>query len=302
MLRRCLSLFAVLCSATILRAEGVSVELLEGTFKDKTWDLAPGKVTSTWTEGAFGFVAVPGKFSDKGLLLDRSNPFVVRAAQTITLPAGEYRILIRARGASRLYVDDKLILETAFLNKSPDGHGKVPPEPKVEPDLRYPPAGHQEKQTKLTLDGKPHHFRFEFFDGAKDLRPEVAGPAVATAPTGKPFRLLAADLRTPFSDEGWDRYTAESLAAHRKRNNAARMEAQADEFAYWQNRHDIARREWKNKPTIAVPNGDSQSPIDRFIGKALADARLTPAALADDDAFLRRVTLDTVGVIPSLEE
>src|SRR5262245_18497578 len=42
--------------------------------------------------------------------------------------------------------------------------------------------------------------------------------------------------------------------------------------------------------------------IDAEIGKARASAGIVPSAGADDAEFLRRVFLDVVGTIPSLEE
>lgn len=287
-----------------VQAEPVAVELYEGTFKEKSFDLATAKVTERYTEPAFGFVAVPGKFSDRGLLLDRSNPYMVRARKSITMPPGEYTLLVRARGGSRFYVDDKLLLETEFMKKAPDGHGKVAPLPKVEPGLHYPYPGQQEKRVTITLDGKPHVYWFEFFVGFKDLRPEVAEPAVAIALKGKPFQILG--CTESYDDEGWDRYARQSLALHDQRDIAARQIAGKGEVEYWNKRHDLARATLKDLPPVAIPDIGTKTPannaIDRFIGRKLEDAKIDPTALADDEVFLRRVYLDTVGVIPTPEE
>src|SRR6266508_505757 len=86
---------ALLVLAANARASEVAVELLEGPFKDKSWELADGKITERYTEPAFGFVTVPGKFSNRGLFLDRSNPYVVRATKSLAPQAGEYTLLVR---------------------------------------------------------------------------------------------------------------------------------------------------------------------------------------------------------------
>jgi Protein of unknown function (DUF1553)/Protein of unknown function (DUF1549) len=285
-------------------ADPVAVDLLEGTFKDKSWDLSTAKVSERYTEPAFGFVAVPGKYSNRGLLLDRSNPYMVRANQKISLPAGEYTLLVRARGASRLYVDDKLLLETNFLIRSPDGHGKVAPLPKVDAGLHYPFPGQQERRATLAFDGKSHVVRFEFFVGLKDLRPEVGEPAVAVALKGKPFQIFGSDVI--FDDESWDRYAKLSAALHQKRDTEARRTASAEEARYWDGRHALARTILKDLPAVAIPEVGPKTPvhnaIDRFVGKKLEAKKIEPTPLTDDDAFVRRVYLDTVGVIPTPEE
>src|SRR5438105_838789 len=155
-------LAALLLLAPAARAEGVAVELLEGPFAERSWDLAPGQVTERYTELAFAFPVVPTKFSPRGVALDRSNPFVLRATQSLSLPAGNYRLLLRARGAARLFLDGKLHLEHDFLKLTGDGHGSVPPPPQLaEPTLRPPLLGQRDKVIAVTLDGKPHEFRVE---------------------------------------------------------------------------------------------------------------------------------------------
>ena len=295
-------LLALFAMSLVAASSQVNIELLEGTFKDKTWDLAPGKVMTTYTEQGFGFVAVPGKFSERGLLVDRSNPFVVRATATLTVPKGKQTLLIRARGASRLSIDDKLILETNFLTRSPDGHGKVPPQPKVEPDVRYPSQGQQDKRIAWVSDGKEHTFRFDFFVGLANLRPEVGEPVVAIAAEGKPFTILANG--TPFTDEGWDKYSAQAWKLRHDHDAVLRVESSAAEIAYWKIRHEIARREHKNT-AVEVPvvgKLPASNDVDRFINQKLETLGIAPGAQTDDDTFIRRVYLDTVGVIPAPHE
>ncbi len=52
----------------------------------------------------------------------------------------------------------------------------------------------------------------------------------------------------------------------------------------------------------SVPAGDFANPIDRFIAAKLTEKELQAAELTDDWEFLRRATLDCVGVIPSPAE
>jgi hypothetical protein len=58
----------------------ITVEILEGVPDKKSWEFEPPEPAERYTERAFGFVTVPKKFSSKGQVLDRSNPFLLRAA------------------------------------------------------------------------------------------------------------------------------------------------------------------------------------------------------------------------------
>src|SRR5262249_35965778 len=92
--------------------------------------------------------------------------------------------------------------------------------------------------------------------------------------------------------------------AQRRREARARLDATTDERAYWRKRHAEARRWCDEQPAIAIPETalPVHNPIDRFLGARIekAGAKLPP--LLDDDAFLRRVTLDTAGVLPTPAE
>ena len=58
------------------------------------------------------------------------------------------------------------------------------------------------------------------------------------------------------------------------------------------------------RPTLpAVPAGSGlTNPIDRFLQPYFAGAKIAPAPLVDDRAFARRLSLDTVGLLPPPEE
>jgi len=191
------ALAALLLLAPAARADGVAVELLEGPFAERSWDLAAGQVTERYAEGAFAFPTVPAKFSPRGVVLDRSNPFVLRATQTLSLPAADYRLLLRARGAARFYLDGKLLLEHDFLKLTGDGHGSVPPRPQLaEPTLRPPLLGQRDKVIAVALDGKPHEFRVEIVVGAKNARPR---PVTLSSPSPRPGSRSHCSAATPRS-------------------------------------------------------------------------------------------------------
>ena len=85
-----------------------------------------------------------------------------------------------------------------------------------------------------------------------------------------------------------------------------RKDFAAEEHKYWAQRHELARKTLAAKPVPAVPSVSAATPvhnaIDRFIGARLEAAKVNPASLVDDLAFLRRLSLDTDGLPPTPEQ
>ncbi|MBY0528099.1 MAG: DUF1553 domain-containing protein [Gemmataceae bacterium] len=282
----------------------VKVEVLEGIPDKRAWSLDGARTTESYSEPGFALVAVPRKFNTRGLILDRSSPFVLRAEGKIELPAGEVRLLLRSRNSARLFIDGRLVLETGFI-KVGGSHEAVPNASIAkEKDLAPLPMGHQEKLTKVRLPGGAQTIRLEAMVGGQGLRPELGEVYVGMARDNEPFHLLGTSVS--LGVESWDKYLARSRSRHQSRDRQARTEAQTEEVAYWQRRHALARRELTDTPAPVVPAVAAGTPvfnpIDRFIGRKLEDKGVASAALTDDHTFLRRVTLDTTGLPPTPAE
>ena len=124
----------------------VTVEILEGIPNGKSWDFERPAPVVRYTDEAFGFHDVPKKYTDQGLVADRSDPFLLRSQCRLALPAGKYRFLLRSRGAARLLIDGKLLVETKFLTPNKSSHERVPKvERLIEPGIHPLPVGHQER-------------------------------------------------------------------------------------------------------------------------------------------------------------
>ncbi|MEO6787926.1 MAG: DUF1549 and DUF1553 domain-containing protein, partial [Chthoniobacteraceae bacterium] len=168
------------------------------------------------------------------------------------------------------------------------------------------PPGHKEMQGRLSSDGQPHVLLIESLVGGKGIRPELGELFVAVTKDGKSFAVLApegAERTAPeLSTDGWSAF-ADEQRAYVSALNAERRHNPAEE-AYWNARHDIARQ--KAKPAPAVPSVAADATIfndvDRFIAVKLAKAGVKPAPLCDDASFLRRVSLDITGLIPTEKE
>jgi hypothetical protein len=275
--------------------------------RDASWGDLPAAKTSEWHEPAFALAAAPARFSPRGIRQDRSSPYLVRFAAAIDLPKGQHRVLLRALNGSRLLIDGRPVASTPFLPKKYSDNEAVPDQFALQTDKQTAllPPGHTESVAEIASDGRPQVWVFEAFVGGKNFRPETGTPLVAVAAEGTPFQLLTADgSALPFTEEAWQAYQ------RGQEERIAQIEARARkneaEEKYWAQRHAIARDVIAQQPPIAIPplpaGMPAHNPIDHFIGARLASAKVKPAPLLDDAAFLRRATLDTIGLIPTAQE
>jgi hypothetical protein len=295
--------------ATKLPADAVKVEIIEGVPDQNSWDFTPPEPGETYTEPAFGFVVSPAKYSNRGVRVDRAVPFLFRASGRVALPEGEHRVLLRVRAGSRLWVDGQLLVSTKFPNLNADGHEEVPEAPiAVAPDIRYLRPGHFESLTTIRSDGRPQVFVLEAIIGNKKRRPELGELSVSVASGETMFRLLSPNPGkvVPLTEEGWDAYEAERRAYHKVQDSERRQAAGANETEYWRMRHELARKFIASTPAPSLPQLSQERPVhnevDLFIGAKLEAAKVQPAPLLDDYSFLRRVTLDTLGIVPAPEQ
>ncbi|HUG94419.1 MAG TPA: DUF1553 domain-containing protein [Planctomycetaceae bacterium] len=313
-------------------SDAVLVEIIEGIPDRKSWDFTPPAAVESYREPAFAFVEVPRKYNERGVQIDRTSPFMLRASSRIDLPAGRHEFLVRCRSGARLFVDGTLIAQTPFHNIPNNGHGQVRDVSKVkQPGLKRLAMGDNEALGTFESDGGPHVFVLDVFVGGGKLRPELGETSVSvqgssvegresggarvegqesragqSESAGGQFVLLSPTESVPVADASWRRFVAERSAAIGELNAVNRRKASVAEAEYWERRHKLAREIAAQQPAPAVPDVPATMPvhneIDRFIGRKLADAGQAPAALADDWAFVRRVALDVIGTIPTPEQ
>src|SRR5262245_43361910 len=109
-----------------LAKDQVLVEIVEGGLPTKEeWPSVPLPATARYTAEAFGFSQLPNRYLDTGVRADPPNPCLLRAAALVPLPAGTHRLLLRGRGAARLFVDGRLVLTTPFPPPISDGHNPI---------------------------------------------------------------------------------------------------------------------------------------------------------------------------------
>jgi hypothetical protein len=267
-----------------------------------SWSSIPTQKTDEYMVDAFGLAGITNKYDSHGVKTDRSRPFLVRAAGVIQLPRGKHHFLLRSLGGARLSADGQVLVQTDLKKLRGGDDEPVPDQASLQliPGLSLLPAGHREATGVFESDGAPHVFVVETFVGGKTIRPEFGELFAAVSSDGLNFRLL-----NPGNGKVW--LTPEEWASYSEinRSTVAKLDAERRripvEEAYWRQRHELARAQAKPAPEIPSTSPDL-SPIDAFITEKLnaTGAKASPAV--NDAAFLRRVTLDAIGLVPTPEE
>jgi hypothetical protein len=289
-----------------LAAAPVKVDIFENMAPGDERDLTHARPAEIYTERAFGFVRTPTKYSRNALPLDRSNPFVLRAELTRALAPGRYEFRLRAKGAARFLIDDQILLTTQPQTGNTSGHDDVPP-PRERTSLMRPPQyPHQDEVTTFQTDGRRHAFTLVAVIGGKGLVPAPGELSVSFNRIGEIPRLLGDDSAPLLTDGDWEKFAAESNARHQAADLARRRIVSTEVAAAWQLYHQKIRDWIKPMPSIDPPKVSPGTPvfneIDRFIGARLEAAHRPPTSLTSDLEFLRRLSLDTIGIIPAPED
>ncbi|MCA9007182.1 MAG: DUF1549 domain-containing protein, partial [Planctomycetaceae bacterium] len=293
---------------TAIPNDRVKVDILEGVPNKKSWKFRPPRLAESFTQPHFALIEIPDRYSERGVKVDRPDPYLVRAMSSVVIPKGKKRILVRARNASRLYIDDKLVAETGFHNISGSAHGHVfKVDRSLAPHIRPLHRGDQEKVIEYTGDGKPHRVRFEMIVGGFRHRPDFGETAVFIGDPKQDFQLLTPGKETVMlTDADWLPFEREYRYNMIAVNAARRREASAKEDQYWESRHQLAKAEILKQPQVKVPAAVSglraNNAIDHFINRRLAKEKVAQAPLLNDLAFLRRLSLDTTGTVPTTEQ
>jgi len=179
-------------------------------------------------------------------------------------------------------------------------------EPLVE-GMRYLQLGHSEKTATIKSDGSEQLLMLEVMVGGK-VRLDVGELSVSVLGQDGLYHLIRAggEQGLPLTDAGWETYRARLDDHLLAVNTKLRREAGEKEREYWAQRHALARKDIQTTDAPPVPDTKHadyvHNTIDRYINARLEKAGVSPAPLADDAAFLRRLTLDITGVVPSAQE
>jgi len=285
---------------------GVVVNIYEGVSDKKSWDFRPPKFLETFHAPSFGFIDLPVKYSDQAIRVDRANPSLLRAAGRVVIPAGEHRILVRSRNSARLSLDGELLLETPFHNFGGDNSPVLPVDRSLAPHIHPLHRGDQEVVVNVTGDGKSHLLLLETIIGGGGRRPELGETGVYLATPQGDFRLLGTEETYLLTDADWARFEQDEYQRLQLVNDQRRRDVGQAAAKHWEERHAWAKSVVEKNAAPPIPVVDAKwqgnNWIDRFIGTKLQAEKIDPAPVVDDLTFLRRVTLDTTGRMPTPPE
>jgi Protein of unknown function (DUF1553)/Protein of unknown function (DUF1549) len=282
----------VLAAGAAVAGDPIVVEVVEGLDEKWSWPLPSAKPSESFEVPALGLVRLPTKYTPGGVEADRKGPIALHASAVLKTVPGPYRLLLRSRHAAQLLVDGKVVAETRPISRNSAGHEPVPPE-YVPEDPRWHalPSGAQERLVEQIGDGAEHRIELWAIVGGKGLRNETGEILAAVVAPGEVPRLIGGDV--PLTDSGWEAFVERESARLVALDSDRRHRAASLDDAYWAGRHKMARR-LAAAVSPQIPPGASNL-IDRGLGTE-------SCPLADDAAFFRRLSLDTIGVIPEPAE
>ncbi len=292
----------------VARAQGpVRVTIWEGIAEKWSWTEPAGAAADRYETPALGFARLPAKVNARGIEVDRVAPFALHARTALRVAAGPHQLILRAKGAARVSVDGRVVAETAPISPNSSGH-EVVPEPSPPDDARWreAAAGDQERIVAWVSDGETHDVELWAVLGARKLRPEPGEMSVSVvAPGGIPV-LIGGSQDETLTPDGWDAYASAERTRLDAFDTSRRRLAARSEEAFWQAEHARARSAAYRAFPAELPADAfaswSVDPIDRRIRERLAKDGLRPNPAVDDASFLRRLSLDTIGLPPTAEE
>ncbi len=282
-----------------LPSGAVLVDIRENVRQSKPWDRERTRITMQWQQPAAALTRLPRKYVNGGVIGDRSSPSVLRMRTQLSTAEVTTQFLIRARSASRLLIDGTEVATLTPLPYASDGHQEVPEPPApLYPEMHPVPAGDQEVVVEVPLSAGRHLVEFESLVGGRSMRVEASETLVAMGSAATGFEVISPTDTAYRLDEGsWRSLVArqeEFLVALEARD---RREKSAEETAWWEQRHAEVRA------LVGMDAAEiSPEEIDRRIEAGLQSRGFTASPLVDDLVFLRRLSLNTVGVIPSVSE
>ena len=214
----------------------------------------PGE-TLRWSGREFLLPRLPLRYDDWGIRASWRGPVLTRLAGDVALPPGRHRVVLRARGLSRLWMDGALVTSTKPPKGDAGGHDPITPVPTPPlPGLSRVGFGVQEVFGDVTVKpGSPVRVVLETLVGGKRLRAEPGELVVAVQTAdGRSFHVLqTAGEPVALTESAVAAGLAGIEASLGAFDDQNRRAAAATQDAFWRERHRLARV-WAEQASAAV--------------------------------------------------
>lgn len=227
-----------------------------------------------WFTSQFLFPRLPYRYDDWGIRESWGTPVLMTAVADVTLPAGKNQFMVRARGLSRLWVGDNVVVRTKAIGGSTDGHQPVDPLPVPPvPGMRMVAYGVNEQIGELELkENTTTRVILETIIGGVAYRAEPGELMVGIkTPDSDTFSLLQPagvdQSPLPITDEVIIDAIAQIEQTLLQFGDRVRQAKASSQDEYWARRHQFAEQWVADHPAPSVPTDDSagKHPIDRFV-------------------------------------
>ena len=255
----------------------VLVQILDGLNSFKSWpaSLSRSKPTITWGQPAFILPRIPFAYDSWGIRSKWNAPLLLRMAADVKLTNGQNRLLIRARGLSRLWIDGEEVLSTKpAASKRNDGHSPVTPLAKPpKPNHRVKGYHQQEVEGTITLEKEGiKRIVFEQIIGGDNQRTETGETLVAIeSKDGKLYHLLTPDTDNTHAlkDKDIHRILEKNNSLLTLLDSRRRRQLASSQDAIWKERRAI-QKDWLSTQRL-LQNEDTFNHIDKFIAEKISN-------------------------------
>ena len=274
----------------------VLVQIFERLGEQNSFQSRSMEFAESFEQEVFALPTLPKRYNARGVHVSRPTPFLIHAHANIVLPEGECRLLFRSREASRLFLDGELVGETSFYKITSTANGPIWDLDRSHgPNIRPLQRGDRQQVITVKGDGEKHSLRHEILVGLRGRRAEMGDASVSISSDSGDFRLVSFDRDFELTESGWVKFAEWDRKRLQTVNKRRRDKASEIETDYWNQRHAFARQ-------YANDSGhDSTNRIDALIEKIRDRTSVKRSADLTDLEFLRRLSLDVLGTVPSRE-
>ncbi|NBV87292.1 MAG: hypothetical protein EBS01_13760, partial [Verrucomicrobia bacterium] len=246
--------------------------------------------TLRWSTERFLLPRFPLLYDDWGIRDVWRGPVLVRMAADVSLPPGQNRLLLRAKGLSRVWLNGTAVVRSnPTLKSPPDGEEPVAPRPVAHlPGLRPPVYGMHESfgDYEVPEDGRCRVV-LETVVGGSGLRSDPGELCLSVATRDGQSHELISPARgsgaLPLTDAAMEPELKRLAVELENFDTANRRKAAASQDDFWKKRRALAKEWIAGQPAVTVPAG-AVHPVDAFLNFKISKALEASAQTSLEEA------------------